>query len=181
MTDQIAGVDGRAWAERQVVIALSGPAAERISREGSAPGWNRCLSQQRLKEFHESGHLVCAMAAGNTVYRAIRVGRNNSYLGGFVDHGSNPTKTGPVAEPVSLRVEAGSLECDLHKAVRLCALLAGAHADWRSVLRIARELRARAEALIRANWQHVAIASVALRDRKTLDQAEIEQLFGRGR
>ena len=49
-------MNGRAYGEQEVIIALAGKIAERRCQQGSAPGWRRPRPRDEVVAFHEAGH-----------------------------------------------------------------------------------------------------------------------------
>jgi hypothetical protein len=172
-------IDGRAWAEKQVIISLAGKAAERLARRGSEPGWQRWLSREQRIALHEAGHAVIAIAAERFVYQLSIVAdksvtiQKTSYLAGFAQHGTEPLLPGEEPPPVRKHMKT-----DFFQAAILCRLLAP-DPGWKSTLKEVRRLREKTEGLLAANMPIVEILAAQLTRRKHLDQAQIEKVLKR--
>lgn len=175
--ENAAGDPSRKRAEEQAIILLAGNAAARRAGRGSEPGWRRQLTRDQHTAFHEAGHAVAAVVAGEYAYGLsivprldIKIGES-CVLGGFAHHGHARTHDKPLEAPVSPRP-------DIDSAAGLCCLLAPTFA-WRDGLAVYRALKARTEALIEDHWHSVKLLAIELNQRKELDQEQIERILGR--
>jgi hypothetical protein len=170
-------IDGRAWAEKQVVISLAGKAAERLARRGSEPGWQRWLSKEQRVATHEAGHALAAIAAERFVYQLSIVAdesvtiQKTGHLGGFAQHGPQPLLPGEEPPPVRKHMTT-----DFFQAAILCRLLAP-DPGWKATLKEVRRLRKTTDALLAANMPIVEILAAQLNRRKKLDQRQIEAIL----
>lgn len=160
-------LDARTTIERQVIVFMAGPIAERRALRSSDSGWRRYRSRDELTSFHEAGHAVAAMSSGAHVYGAsvipdpdVRVG--NGHLAGLVQWGATSEPSGRT-EPILTDREA---------VARLCSVLA-LQPGWKGALEQARALRARAVVVVETNWPAICALAADLQRKQTLGQGEI--------
>lgn len=154
-------------AVNKVLIALAGGAAQRRYLRGGAPGWRRIRSTAAMIAHHEAGHAVAQAAAGLIpihLNMETTLGRSGVSVCDRPGERSTP-------ERLKERLAKRGLN-DYRQATRWCLLLASAP-GWRAVLRVARQLRHQAEALIDAHWPYVTALAVELERRGVLDTSAI--------
>jgi hypothetical protein len=178
-------ISGYVWAYHQIISILAGPAAQRRCLIGSSVGWCRIRTREEEIAFHEAGHVIGHHLGGDYVYCAtiipderVRSGRHDRVAGGYVSASRVPV---PAPREDSKLTE--HIDCDLRRAVVLCALLSkqwpGCH--WSAVLAISRTLREQARILIDQNWSQVQLIAGELLRYGRLDQRQIESLLKTGR
>lgn len=161
------------WATDEVIGALAGPAAARRCLRGGEPGWRRVLSTASILAHHEAGHAIAAAVAG---FCPIHLDLVETLGRGGVCVRARP---GVEISPECLQERlAERSENDHHRAVTLCALLARAP-EWRATLRVARQLRRQAEALVDEYWLHVTALATELERRGVMSRQEIEGFLPR--
>jgi hypothetical protein len=159
-------VDPHLYIEAESVISFAGPAAEERATRGSGPGWRKFLPRHPVVCFHEAGHAVIARALNFQVYEISVIQNPERGCDGFVSAGISP-------DPPPFREEA---ETDMTAGVKHAALAAPCR-GWKSALKSARTMRARARALVEENWHVICALAAELERKGALDRAAIDSFF----
>ena len=69
--------------EASVVVYLAGNAAERRALQGSAPGWRRWRTPEKLRALHEAGHAIAQWVRGDCVWKLSIILDKNVRIGKF--------------------------------------------------------------------------------------------------
>lgn len=173
-----ASVSAVAELETDAIISLAGKAAERRALRGTAPGWRRMRTRDEIRAYHEAGHAVARLCAGQYVWKLSIIPdatvciQETGISAGYCAGGKTQEPTGPMERPARA-------ETDLRRAARACLILAITEAPygWRGALRIAHRLRAQAWELIDQHWPLVARLASELAERGEMNQHEIAGLL----
>jgi hypothetical protein len=170
---------GELWAQREVLVALAGPSAQRKARQTLAP-----LSWELEKSYHEAGHSLIALKLQMFVWevsiipdRESKIGKNGNHQEGLTRYGyvrrdevPIETKTEELSKP--RRVQ----ESDHRIAARYCLLL-GQSCSWRDGVRTYHQLRARADELVDKYWIQIVALGGELRRHWILDEIQIREII----
>lgn len=161
--------------EQAVIVRLAGAAGERQAYLLSGVKNRQILPWPRRVAVHEAAHAVAALVFGEYVHLISTIPRAADPAAG-VTYYSGVCKATKEKNPVDPLKISDQIVGDVKWAALSCWLLGGG-VTWRSGLAVYRRLKAETERLIEAHWQEITTLAAALIARKSLVQAEINQVL----
>lgn len=158
--------------KKRALALLAGDRGVQRARRGSEPVWERWLSRDEVRSFHEVGHAVVACAVGFIVYEISIVERRDIRVGTGYSDGVTAYSDAEERPPQRPYTEAASDEEQLRP---LLYCLAGAVEE--NVPRTRQLLEDEVDAILEANWLRICTCASELCREKTLRQARIKELL----
>lgn len=170
---------GERWIQREVLVALAGPSAQRKARQTLAP-----LSWELEKAMHEAGHSVIALKLDLFPWevsiipdREIKIGKNGYHQEGLARYGYVPRDEVPIeTKTEDLSKSRRVQESDRRTAARYCLVL-GQSCSWRDGMRTYRKLRANTDQLVNKYWIQIVALGGELRRHWILDDSDIREII----